>query len=69
LSRILVAAASGLPVAMVGSVPDMSANWAAKVAVSAEEQADAAQLAKVYQKMALQFRKEGLNLPAIEAQR
>lgn len=54
---------------MVGSVPDMSANWAAKVAVSTEQQADAAQLAKVYQKMALQFRKGGLNLPAIEAQR
>ncbi len=54
---------------MVGSVPDMSANWAAKVAVSTEQQADAAQLAQVYMKMAQQFLNEGLNLPAIEAQR
>ncbi|BDA47569.1 hypothetical protein COCOBI_10-4180 [Coccomyxa sp. Obi] len=63
------AAATGLPVTMVGSVPDMSANWAAKVAVSTEQQADATQLAQVYMKMAQQFLNEGLNLPAIEAQR
>ncbi|EIE23652.1 hypothetical protein COCSUDRAFT_63177 [Coccomyxa subellipsoidea C-169] len=54
---------------MVGSVPDMSANWAAKVAVSTEQQADAVQMAQVYITMAQQFISGGLNLPAIEAQR
>ncbi len=69
MSPMLAAAATGLPVTMVGSVPDMSANWAAKVAVSTEQQADAVQMAQVYITMAQQFLSGGLNLPAIEAQR
>lgn len=64
------AAATGLPVTMVGSVPDMTANWAAKVAVNEETQRDPDELARAYTNMAQQiFLDEGLNLPAIEAQR
>jgi hypothetical protein len=54
---------------MSGSVPDMSANWAAKVAVAAEQQADAAALGRVYELMTETFLNEGLNAPAIKAQR
>ncbi|KAK9905600.1 hypothetical protein WJX75_002804 [Coccomyxa subellipsoidea] len=64
------AAATGLPVTMVGSVPDMTANWAAKVAVNEETQRDPDELARAYTNMAQQiFLDGGLNLPAIEAQR
>lgn len=54
---------------MSGSVPDMSANWAAKVAVTAEQQADASALGRVYQSMAQTFLKDGFIGTAIEAQR
>ena len=47
----------------------MSLFRSAKTAASAEAQADARQLAAIYDDMACQLSVRGLNLPAIEAQR
>ncbi|KAI7843732.1 hypothetical protein COHA_002630 [Chlorella ohadii] len=55
---------------MVGSsvnLPDMSANLAAKVAVSEAQQSDPRLLAAVYDDMAAKFAEHGLNLPAVAA--
>lgn len=60
------------PVHMVGSsvnLPDMSAHLKAKVAVSADQQADPRRLAAVYDDMAAKFARHGLTLPAVEAMR
>ncbi|PRW57675.1 hypothetical protein C2E21_3465 isoform B [Chlorella sorokiniana] len=55
---------------VVGSsvnLPDMSANLAAKVAVSEAQQSDPRLLAAVYDDMAAKFAEHGLNLPAVAA--
>ncbi|KAK9812703.1 hypothetical protein WJX72_002341 [[Myrmecia] bisecta] len=54
---------------MVGSVPDMSASWSAKVAVTTEQQADALAMAQVYGSMREKFAAHGLNLAAVRATR